>query len=103
KRPRFRGSVTFSPVGCQDRSLPRSSNNDQVPRSFKPRVRPVKKYLIERQIPGVDQLTGEQLKGAAATSNAALAQLGPEKVQWVSSFVAKDTTFCVYLAEDEAA
>ena len=63
----------------------------------------MKKYLIERQIPGVEQLAGEQLKGAAATSNAALAQLGSEKVQWVQSFVAKDTTFCVYLAEDEAA
>ena len=62
----------------------------------------MKKYLIERDIPGVDQLTGEQLQGAAATSNAALAQL-PNKVQWLESFVAKDKTFCLYLAEDEAA
>jgi hypothetical protein len=60
----------------------------------------MKKYLIEREIPGVDKLNGEELKGAAATSNAALAQLGP-KVQWVQSFVTKDKTFCVYLAEDE--
>jgi hypothetical protein len=62
----------------------------------------MKKYLIERNIPGVDKMTGEQLKGAAATSNAALAKLGP-KVQWVQSFVAQDKTFCVYLAEDESA
>jgi hypothetical protein len=62
----------------------------------------MKKYLIERDIPGVDQLTAEQLKGAAATSNAALAQLAP-RVQWVESFVTKDKTFCLYLAEDEAA
>lgn len=62
----------------------------------------MKKYLIERDIPGVDKMTPEQLKGAAATSNAALAQLGP-KVQWVQSFVAADKTFCLYLAEDEAA
>lgn len=62
----------------------------------------MKKYLIERNIPGVDKMTGEQLKGAAATSNAALAKLGP-KVQWVQSFVAEDKTFCVYLAEDESA
>ncbi|MDB5447118.1 MAG: hypothetical protein JWQ97_2435, partial [Phenylobacterium sp.] len=33
-------------------------------------------------------------------SNAALAQLGP-KVQWIESFVTKDKTFCLYLAEDE--
>jgi len=60
----------------------------------------MKRYVIEREIPGVDQLNREQLKGAAATSNGALAQLAP-KVQWVQSFVAKDKTFCVYLAEDE--
>ena len=62
----------------------------------------MKKYVIEREIPGVHQMTPEQLKGAAATSNAALAQLGP-KVQWLESYLAKDKTFCVYLAEDEAA
>lgn len=61
----------------------------------------MKKYVIERDIPGVEQLDAEQLKGAAATSNAALAKLAP-RVQWVESFVTKDKTFCVYLAEDEA-
>jgi Protein of unknown function (DUF4242) len=60
----------------------------------------MKKYLIERDIPGVHQLGAQELKGAAATSNAALAQLAP-KVQWVQSFVTKDKTFCIYLAEDE--
>lgn len=62
----------------------------------------MKKYVIERAIPGVDQLNAEELKGAAATSNQALAQLAP-RIQWVESFVAKDKTFCVYLAEDEGA
>ena len=61
----------------------------------------MKKYLIEREIPGVDKMSPAELKGAAGASNAALAQLGP-KVQWVESFVTKDKTFCVYLAEDEA-
>lgn len=61
----------------------------------------MKKYIIERNIPGVHRLNGEELKGASATSNAALAQLGP-RVQWVESFVTEDKTFCVYLAEDEA-
>jgi hypothetical protein len=61
----------------------------------------MKKYIIERSIPGVDQLNAEQLKGAAATSNEALAKLSP-RVQWIESFVAKDKTFCLYLAESEA-
>lgn len=62
----------------------------------------MKKYLIEREIPGVHAMNAEELKGAAATSNAALAKLGP-KVQWVNSLVAEDRTFCLYLAESEAA
>ncbi|MFO1456099.1 MAG: DUF4242 domain-containing protein [Steroidobacteraceae bacterium] len=62
----------------------------------------MKRYLIERNIPGVGALNGAQLKEAAATSNAALAKLGG-KAQWVQSFVVDDKTFCIYLAEDEDA
>ncbi len=61
----------------------------------------LRKYIIEREIPAVGSLEREQLKGAAAKSNAALSQLAPD-VQWVESFVAADKTFCVYLAKDEA-
>jgi uncharacterized protein DUF4242 len=60
----------------------------------------MKKFLIEREIPKVGTLDAEQLKAAAAKSNQALRELGPE-IQWVESFVAADKTFCVYLAEDE--
>ncbi len=45
---------------------------------------------------------GKQLKGAAATSNEALAQLGGQ-VQWVESFVTDDKTLCSYLADSEEA
>jgi hypothetical protein len=61
----------------------------------------MKRYLIEREIAGVGQLNGEQLKGAAATSNAALAKLSGA-VQWVQSFVTDDRTFCVYLADNQS-
>lgn len=61
----------------------------------------MKRYVIERDIPGVGALDGAQLKDASATSNAALAQLGG-KVQWVQSYVVDDKTFCIYLADDEA-
>ncbi|MBX3429439.1 MAG: DUF4242 domain-containing protein [Hyphomonadaceae bacterium] len=60
----------------------------------------MKRYVIERQIPGVDKMSPTDLSGAAKTSNAALAQLAP-KVQWVHSYVAQDKTFCIYLAESE--
>ena len=61
----------------------------------------MKRYVIEREIPGVGSLNREQLKGAAATSNGALDKLAG-KVQWVQSFVVDDKTFCHYLAESEA-
>jgi len=62
----------------------------------------MKRYIIEREIPGVGGLSGEALKGAAGQSNAALAKLGG-KAQWIHSYVADNKTFCVYLAESEAA
>jgi hypothetical protein len=61
----------------------------------------MKRFLIERDIPGVGQLNKQQLKEAAATSNAALAELAG-KVQWVQSYVVEDKTFCVYLANEES-
>lgn len=61
----------------------------------------MKQYVIEREIPGVGALNQEQLKGAANTSNGALAKMSG-KVQWVQSYVVDDKTFCIYLAENEA-
>jgi Nickel responsive protein SCO4226-like len=62
----------------------------------------MKRYLIERDLPGVGNLEAHDLKEAAQKSNEALAAL-KGRVQWVESFVADDKTYCVYLAEDEAA
>ena len=62
----------------------------------------MKRYVIERDLPGVGSLNREQLKGAAATSNGALDKLAG-KVQWVHSYVVDDKTFCIYLAENESA
>lgn len=61
----------------------------------------MKRYLIERHIPGVGQLDRQQLKAASGTSNDALAQLAG-KVQWVQSYVVDDKTYCIYLADQEA-
>jgi hypothetical protein len=53
-------------------------------------------------LPAVGGLNRNELRDAAATSNAALAQLSG-KVQWMQSFVAENKTFCIYLADSEAA
>ena len=61
---------------------------------------PLRKFIIERDIPDVGTLEREQLRAAAAKSNEALRQLGPD-IQWNESYVADNKTFCVYLAKDE--
>ena len=61
----------------------------------------MKRFLVERSIPGVGQLNRPQLRDTSTPSNAALAKLAG-KVQWVQSYVVDDKTFCVYLADHES-
>lgn len=61
----------------------------------------MKRFVIEREIPGVGHFDSKEMKGAAETSNAALVSL-TGKVQWVQSYVVDDKTFCIYLADEEA-
>jgi hypothetical protein len=60
----------------------------------------MKRYVIERDIPGIGAMSAEELSQAAQTSNAALEKLAP-KIQWQHSYVTADKTFCVYLAQDQ--
>lgn len=60
----------------------------------------IKRYIIERDIPGIGEFSETELCGAARASNQALATIGPS-IQWQHSYIAGDKTFCVYLAESE--
>jgi uncharacterized protein DUF4242 len=62
----------------------------------------MKRYVIERDLPGIGGMNRAQLKDAAATSNSALTKLAG-KAQWEHSYVVENKTFCIYLAENEAA
>ena len=57
----------------------------------------MKKYVIERPIPGVGSLTRNQLHAGSAKSCAVLEELGPD-IQWVQSYVTGDKLYCIYLA-----
>ncbi len=61
----------------------------------------MKKYLIEREIPGAGQLTAQQLKEIAGVSCGVLGKMGTE-IQWQHSYVAGDKIYCVYIAPNEA-
>lgn len=60
----------------------------------------LKRFVIERELPGVGSLSPADYGGAAKKSNETLAKL--PGVQWEHSYVAGDKTFCIYLAESEA-
>ena len=60
----------------------------------------MKKYVIERSIPGVGSLSRDELHAASTKSCCTLDELGPD-IQWVQSYVTGDKIYCVYLAENE--
>ena len=61
----------------------------------------MKRYVIEREMPGIGSAERQKFKEAAQKSNAVLSQLAPD-VQWIESYVTDDKIFCVYIAKDEA-
>lgn len=60
----------------------------------------LKRYLVERDIPGIGSMSIVELCGAARASNRAIEQLDGS-LQWQHSYVAADKAFCIYLAESE--
>ena len=62
----------------------------------------MKRFMIEREIPGASELTEVQLAEIAATSNDVVSSLGVP-YRWVTSFVAGDKVYCVHEADDEQA
>jgi hypothetical protein len=61
----------------------------------------MRKYVIEREVPGIGNNNAVGLRDIARQSNAALAKLAP-RVVWQQTYVVGDKTFCIYMAEDEA-
>ena len=57
-------------------------------------------FVIEREMPGVGQLSAGDLKGASQTSCAVLRDLGTD-IQWVHSYVTDNKIYCIYRAPSE--
>jgi Protein of unknown function (DUF4242) len=56
-------------------------------------------FLIERNIPGASELTPEQLRAIATTSNRVVAGLGVPYT-WQRSYVAGDKIYCLHETDD---
>jgi len=58
------------------------------------------KFVIEREIPGLGNLSDAELQEVSRKSVAVLKSMGSE-IQWLQSYVTGDKLYCVYLAPDE--
>ena len=61
---------------------------------------PLPKYLIERELPGVGNLSQQQLHAISQKSCSVLRNLGPQ-IEWVHSYVTGDKIYCIYNAPSE--
>src|SRR5262245_59454891 len=60
------------------------------------------KFVIERDMKGVGQLSADDLRTASQKSCGVLNSMGPA-IQWIHSYVTDDRMYCIYLAPDESA
>ena len=59
-------------------------------------------FVIEREIPGLGDLTEAQIHDISKKSIGVLDGMGPQ-IRWLHSYVTDNKLYCVYLAPDEAA
>jgi hypothetical protein len=64
-----------------------------------PKESEMKTFLIEREIPGAEELTDDQLREITKTSNGAVAEL-EKPYKWLHSYVAGNKIYCVHQAEN---
>lgn len=62
----------------------------------------MKKFIVERKLPGAGNLTDEELQTLSKTSNAVITILG-KPYKWIQSYVTEDKIYCIHEAEDEDA
>ena len=60
----------------------------------------MKKFIIERDLPGAGNMTAEELQTISKTSVSAIAVLG-KPYKWIESYVTGDKVYCIHEAESE--
>jgi len=60
----------------------------------------MKKFVVERNLPGAANLSPEELQAMSQTSCDAISQLG-KPYHWVQSFITGDKIYCIHIAESE--
>lgn len=62
----------------------------------------MKKFIIERKLPGAGNMTAEELQELSKSSNAVISILD-KPYTWIESFVTEDKLYCIHEAENEEA
>jgi len=60
----------------------------------------MKRFIIERKLPGAGNLTTEELEAISKTSVAVISVLG-RPYHWIQSFVTENKIYCIHEAENE--
>ncbi len=60
----------------------------------------MKKYIIERDLPGAGKLTKKELREISDTSIQMVGQLD-KPYQWLETYVTNNKLFCIHIAPDE--
>ena len=58
------------------------------------------KYVIEREMLGIGQLSSAELRAVSQNSCGVLSEMGPQ-IQWVESYVTGDKIYGVFIAENK--
>jgi hypothetical protein len=60
----------------------------------------MKKFVVERNLPGAGNLSPAELQTISQTSCEAISEMG-KPYHWVQSFITNDKIYCVHIAESE--
>ncbi len=60
----------------------------------------MKKFIVERKLPGAGSLTPEELKAISKTSVKVITDMG-KNYSWTQSFVTEDKLYCIHIAESK--
>jgi hypothetical protein len=60
----------------------------------------MKKFIIERELPGAGKLTAEELKSIARKSCEVISEL-QKPYHWIETFVTDNKLYCIHIAPDE--
>ncbi|HEY2721808.1 MAG TPA: DUF4242 domain-containing protein [Chitinophagaceae bacterium] len=60
----------------------------------------MRKFIIERKLPGAGNMTAKELKDISKTSVEVISTLG-KPYSWIQSFVTEDKIYCIHIAEDK--